>query len=146
MLALIHDKKKVVLGGEGNGGLIFPNHQFCRDGGMTAAVMVSIVAKNNKNLSSLVKSLPKRYMIKEKVKTKKASVIMKELKRALMKEHLDETDGLKITRGSSWALIRASGTEPLLRIIVESENKTDTGKFFNEIWGLIAESLKSDHA
>jgi phosphomannomutase/phosphoglucomutase len=146
MLALIHDKKKVVLGGEGNGGLIFPNHQFCRDGGMTAAVMVSIVAKNNKNLSSLVKSLPKRYMIKEKVKTKKASVIMKELKRTLMKEHLDETDGLKITRGSSWALIRASGTEPLLRIIVESENKTDTGKFFNEIWGLIAESLKSDHA
>lgn len=146
MLALIHDKKKVVLGGEGNGGLIFPNHQFCRDGGMTAAVMVSIVAKNNRNLSSLVKSLPKRYMIKEKVKTKNASVIMKELKRALMKEHLDETDGLKITRGSSWALIRASGTEPLLRIIVESENKTDTGKFFNEIWGLIAESLKSDHA
>jgi len=145
MLALIHAKKKVVLGGEGNGGLIFPNHQFCRDGGMTAAVMVSIVAKNNKNLSSLVKSLPKRYMIKEKVKTKNASVIMKELKRSLMKEHLDETDGLKITRGSSWALIRASGTEPLLRIIVESENKTDTGKFFNEIWGLIAESLKSDH-
>jgi phosphomannomutase/phosphoglucomutase len=145
MLALIHAKKKVVLGGEGNGGLIFPNHQFCRDGGMTAAVMVSIVAKNNKNLSTLVKSLPKRYMIKEKVKTKNASVIMKELKRSLMKEHLDETDGLKITRGSSWALIRASGTEPLLRIIVESENKTDTGKFFNEIWGLIAESLKSDH-
>ena len=44
MLALIREGKDVVFGGEGNGGLIFPEHQFCRDGGMTAAMMVSLLS------------------------------------------------------------------------------------------------------
>ena len=44
MRELIANGKQVVFGGEGNGGLIFPKHQFCRDGGMTAATMVALLA------------------------------------------------------------------------------------------------------
>jgi phosphomannomutase/phosphoglucomutase len=54
MHKLILEKKPVIFGGEGNGGLIFPAHQFCRDGGMTTAMMVYILSTTNQPLSSLV--------------------------------------------------------------------------------------------
>ena len=69
MLSLIDQGERVIFGGEGNGGLIFPNHQFCRDGGMSAAMMVFILASTGKKLSELVKQLPKRHIIKDKIST-----------------------------------------------------------------------------
>jgi phosphomannomutase/phosphoglucomutase len=141
MHALILDNTSVVFGGEGNGGLIFPAHQFCRDGGMTAATMVSILASEGMNLSDLVARLPKRFMIKEKVKTSDAPQVMKRLKKVLSGEQIDKTDGLKIIRGSTWALVRASGTEPLIRIIVESDHKTSAETFFGEIKRSLGETL-----
>lgn len=138
MHSLIKQGEDVVFGGEGNGGLIFPDHQFCRDGGMTAASMVFILATAKKRLSEIVRQLPKRYMIKEKVKTTRAQKIMATLKHSFAHDQIDHTDGLKIIRGPSWALIRASGTEPLIRIIVESENRNAAKKFFKEISVIIA--------
>ncbi len=70
MRSLIDEGKQVVFGGEGNGGLIFPDHQFCRDGGMTAAMMVFILASTGKKLSSLINTLPQRTMIKDKISTR----------------------------------------------------------------------------
>jgi phosphomannomutase/phosphoglucomutase len=138
MHSLIKQGKDVVFGGEGNGGLIFPDHQFCRDGGMTAASMVLILATTKNRLSEAVKKLPRRYMIKEKHKTVHAQKIMAELEHSFAHDQIDHTDGLKIIRSPSWALIRASGTEPLIRIIVESEKKKDAEKFLKEISGIIA--------
>jgi phosphomannomutase/phosphoglucomutase len=46
---------------------------------------------------------------------------------------LDETDGVKIFKDSTWALIRPSGTEPIIRIIVDSDTKGNASDFFNEI-------------
>jgi phosphomannomutase/phosphoglucomutase len=69
MRSLIKEGKEVVFGGEGNGGLIFPDHQFCRDGGMTAAMMVFILAANRKPLSAQVNELPVRFLIKDKIST-----------------------------------------------------------------------------
>jgi phosphomannomutase/phosphoglucomutase len=66
---------------------------------------------------------------------------MKRLKKVLSGEHIDETDGLKINRGSTWALVRASGTEPLIRIIVESDDKTSAETFFGEIKRSLGEAL-----
>jgi len=138
MHALIEQGEDVVFGGEGNGGLIFPDHQFCRDGGMTAASMVFILATAKNRLSEIVKKLPQRYMIKEKIRTSHAKKIMANLKHSFEHDQIDHTDGLKITRGPSWALIRASGTEPLIRIVVESEKRNAAERFFKEISGIIA--------
>jgi len=66
MRSLIEKGTPVIFGGEGNGGLIFPDHQFCRDGGMTAAMMVAILASHGQKLSILLEQLPKRHMIKPK--------------------------------------------------------------------------------
>ena len=67
MRSLLEKGITVIFGGEGNGGLIFPKHQFCRDGGMTAAIMVSILSSEKIPLSLLVKELPEHHMIKEKI-------------------------------------------------------------------------------
>ena len=121
MRSLIDEGKEVVFGGEGNGGLIFPDHQFCRDGGMTAAMMVFILSSTGQKLSALINTLPQRTMIKDKISTRRGADVLEYIKKIYIDEKLDLTDGIKIIRKNSWALVRASGTEPIIRIIVDSE-------------------------
>ena len=137
MRSLIDQGKPVIFGGEGNGGLIFPDHQFCRDGGMTAAMMVSLLESTGKKLSELVDELPPRTIIKEKVVTQKGAEIIGSLKTAYSSEKIDETDGVKIFRNGSWALIRASGTEPIVRVIIDSPSPEEGQEFHAEIMNSI---------
>jgi phosphomannomutase/phosphoglucomutase len=133
--------EKVLFGGEGNGGLIFPAHQFCRDGGMTAAAMVSMLASRHKKLSEMVARLPKRYMIKDKVSCTTAQKVLDTLEHAFFHESIGHTDGLRISRGTTWALIRASGTEPLIRIIVESDTRKTADSLYHELMDVVSKNL-----
>lgn len=133
MRSLKEQGQRVVFGGEGNGGLIFPDHQFCRDGGMTAAMMVSLLASTGKKLSELVDQLPRRFLIKDKITTTKGQIILEHLKAAYSRDRIDETDGVKIYRENTWALIRASGTEPIIRILVDSDTAKNGTEFYNDI-------------
>jgi phosphomannomutase/phosphoglucomutase len=131
MRSLIENGKEVVFGGEGNGGLIFPDHQFCRDGGMTAAMMVFILASNGQQLSALINKLPKRFLIKDKISTPHGIKVLEFLKKVYSQDKMDQTDGIKIFREVSWALVRASGTEPIIRILVDAESR-DGGQVFHK--------------
>lgn len=133
MLEHIEAGEKVVFGGEGNGGLIFPNHQFCRDGGMTAAMMVRVLTAGNDTLSSLVKKLPGTFMIKEKIHSRKSEALIAHIINSYTHMKIDRTDGVKISAANAWALIRPSGTEPFIRVIVESDTRENAEKFYQEI-------------
>lgn len=133
MRALKERGNEVVFGGEGNGGLIFPDHQFCRDGGMTAAMMVFILASTGKKISTLIHDLPNRYIIKDKIRSSNGEHILESLKRVYSHDLQDLTDGVKIFHGQSWALVRASGTEPIIRIIVDAENNDSCEIFYKEL-------------
>jgi phosphomannomutase/phosphoglucomutase len=85
-------------------------------------MMVAILASRGEKLSQLLSQLPKRYLIKDKISAAGGSVILEALKSAYSHEFIDETDGIKISFGNSWALVRASGTEPLIRIIIDAED------------------------
>jgi phosphomannomutase/phosphoglucomutase len=123
MRSLLEQGEPVIFGGEGNGGLIFPEHQFCRDGGMTAAMIVKLLASSKeKKLSDLVGQLPKRHIIKDKIAIKNCGDILAMLPRHFPDSRIDLTDGVKIYSGDAWALVRASGTEPLIRIIIDAKN------------------------
>ena len=139
MRSLIEKGNTVVFGGEGNGGLIFPDHQFCRDGGMTAAMMVFILASTGQKLSTLIDALPERSMIKDKISTSSGSRVLESLKRVYAHDSLDLTDGVKILRKDSWALIRASGTEPIIRIIIDADSHTRGQIFYKELMDQISE-------
>jgi phosphomannomutase/phosphoglucomutase len=110
-----------VFGGEGNGGLIFPEHQYCRDGAMSCAKLLEIMA-DGKTLSEMAKSVPAYFNSKTKVECHNPKVIMEKLKAevATGQMKVDTTDGVKIWYEDGWVLIRPSGTEPIIRIFAES--------------------------
>ncbi|MCL7412684.1 MAG: phosphoglucosamine mutase [ANME-2 cluster archaeon] len=110
-----------VFGGEGNGGLIFPEFQYCRDGAMTAARMLEIVAGGRK-LSELKSGLPVYYNIKIKIRCNNLDDVIQKVACALEEQEVDTTDGLKVWYPDGWILIRPSGTEPIIRIYAESKS------------------------
>ncbi len=112
-----------VFGGEGNGGLIFPEFQYCRDGAMTAARMLEILAGGRK-LSELKSGLPVYHNIKTKIRCSNLEDVVKKVASALKEQdqNVDNTDGLKVWYPDGWILIRPSGTEPIIRIYAESKS------------------------
>ena len=138
MIELIAGGKAVAFGGEGNGGLIYPNFQFCRDGGMTAATMVAILGTVKRSLSDLVDDLPPYITIKNKIRTRDIPGLLAAVEEHFKNETIDRTDGLRISRGKTWALVRASGTEPLVRATIESDNREAAEAFNSEILGVTA--------
>ncbi|MCL2460287.1 MAG: phosphoglucosamine mutase [Euryarchaeota archaeon] len=133
MIECIESGTHVLFGGEGNGGLIYPWHQFCRDGGMTAAMMVSLLAQTKQPLSMLVDGLPPSHILTYKYKTNKAPEILAALKLAFAHEKLNDIDGVRIDREDCWALVRPSGTEPIMRLYVESPSLEVAEKFSAEV-------------
>lgn len=115
---------EAIFGGEENGGLIFPEHQYCRDGGMTIAKMLELIVKNG-SLKSQVSKLPVYYTEKRKIECHKdkRDLIIDYLALNSNGAILDHTDGLKLTFDDGWVLARPSGTEPIFRIYSESQDK-----------------------
>jgi phosphomannomutase/phosphoglucomutase len=134
--------KPVIIGGEGNGGIIYPNHQFCRDGGMSAAAMLRLVVERNRPLSTLIAELPVFTMYQEKRETKRVTEIITHMKEYFKCCPIDSRDGIRITRDGAWALIRSSGTEPLVRIYAESKDSTKAKQLMDEILEEISEYLE----
>lgn len=132
-----------VIGGEENGGIINPDLQYCRDGGMTAAKMLEIMALNGK-LSELIDSLPKFYTVKMKVEvpSRPLEEVIDEVRHNIRVERIDETDGLKLFLEDGWVLVRASGTEPLIRIFAESKTESGAKKNAEEYRALVRKFVK----
>jgi phosphomannomutase/phosphoglucomutase len=133
MRTLLENGEPVIFGGEGNGGLIFPYHQFCRDGGMTAAMMVSLLFSSKKKLSELARQLPERYIIKDKIVADKGAEILALLPEQFPDSVIDRTDGVKIFTKDAWALVRASGTEPIIRIIIDAKNPSSGKALYRDL-------------
>ncbi len=114
-------KVKAVFGGEGNGGLIFPEHLLARDGAMSFAKVLELMALENKPISKLIESIPKYYMIKTKVPCRDKIKLLKGLKEKFPDANF--TDGARIDYEDCWILIRPSGTEPIVRIFAEAKSK-----------------------
>jgi len=114
-----------IFGGEENGGLIFPEHQYCRDGAMALAKVLEILARSGKRLSELVDSLPEYRQMKLSVRCEnsKKMKVLDALKSELKGENVNTLDGVKIMGEDWWVLIRPSGTEPIYRIYAEARDE-----------------------
>jgi phosphomannomutase/phosphoglucomutase len=122
-----------VFGGEGNGGLIFPEHQYCRDGAMACAKFLEIIA-NGQKLSELAASVPEYFNSKTKIRIDDSSATMEKVKKEVLDgdNEVDTTDGVKVWYDDGWVLIRPSGTEPIIRIFAESKTKEKADALMNE--------------
>jgi phosphomannomutase/phosphoglucomutase len=113
-----------VFGGEGNGGLIFPEHQYCRDGAMACAKFLEIIASGQK-LSGLSASVPVYYNSKTKIRCQNLDLTMHRVMEDIFlgSQKADTVDGVKVWHDDGWVLIRPSGTEPIIRVFAEAKSK-----------------------
>ncbi len=117
--------REAVFGGEENGGLIFPAFQLARDGAMTAAAVLDLLASTGSDLETVVSDLPSYVLVKEKVPcpAELRGAVIERLARDLDREgaRVLTLDGVKLIREDGWILFRPSGTEPLIRVFAEAK-------------------------
>jgi len=127
---------KAVIGGEGNGGVIFPPMNYARDGITAIALILDFLARENIPVSSVIDSLPSFFMYKKKISN--SGIDFNGLKDRLISEfdssQLNFLDGIKVWLEKGWVHIRASGTEPVIRIISEAKNRSEAEDIYN--WAL----------
>jgi len=111
-----------VLGGEGNGGIIEPKVGYVRDSFVGMAYVLAGLAHSGRTLSDWVGSLPKYTIVKEKLTCprEKAAEACDALQAAFPDASADRSDGLRLDWPDRWVQVRASNTEPILRIIAEA--------------------------
>lgn len=130
VVAKVMLEKKAVFGGEGNGGLIFPEHLLARDGGMSIAKVLQLIEETGKKLSELVAEIPRYYTIKGKVECRNREKLLSALKKEF--PEANHIDGARIDFEDGWLLIRPSGTEPIARIYAEGKTRQRAEELYNE--------------
>ncbi len=119
-------KVKAKLGGEENGGVFYGPHQAVRDGSMTTALILEIMAKSGKKLSELVNEQPQYFIEKGKVECPedKKEKVLRKLLEQVRGTNVSTIDGIKIWfEDKSAILVRPSGTEPTYRLYAEAKNQ-----------------------
>ena len=137
------DKMKetnAVIGGEGNGGIIYPELHYGRDSLVGIALFLSFLADNYDSVSSLRKKYPSYYMSKKKIElTPQLDVdaILNTIETTYHKEEINTIDGVKIDFENNWVHLRKSNTEPIIRIYTEALSQLEADeladRFIKEI-------------
>ena len=133
-------KNNVVIGGEGNGGIIYPKSHYGRDALVGVALFLSLLADKKISVSELKKTYPNYFMSKKKIElTPNLDVdkILNTIENRYKDEELTTVDGVKIDFSDSWVHLRKSNTEPIIRIYTEAKTQilanTLADKFIKEI-------------
>jgi len=116
--------EEALVGFEENGGFMYGKHNYVRDGGMTLALMLDLLANTDNTLSEEIANLPQSFTTKDKIPCSKDDI--DKIISHLLDEfpNSDTTDGLKIVIDTkNWVMIRPSGTEPIVRIYAESDTQ-----------------------
>lgn len=137
-------KNKAVIGGEGNGGVIYPKAHYGRDSLVGVALFLSLLANKKITCSKLKATYPIYFMSKNKIElTKKINVdaILKTMEEKYKNEEITTIDGVKIDFEKEWVHLRKSNTEPIIRIYTEAktQQKADdlAKRFIEEIKEII---------
>ncbi|MCS7241923.1 MAG: phosphoglucosamine mutase [Candidatus Caldatribacterium sp.] len=135
-----------IFGCEENGGMIFPDFVWGRDGAMAAAFILHILATRGKPLSELLRELPPYYQVKRKVTIdpeKRDAVLQAVDAKTAREKNRITIDGFKVIfDDGSWVLVRPSGTEPLIRVFAEAKDKEKAEALVIEYLKLIEEAQK----
>jgi len=128
-------------GFEENGGFMYPPHQYVRDGGITMALFLEYLATEAKNASELFDELPFYHTIKTKYKMSRdlALIVVEKVKEEFRNERLITIDGVKVISNDYWLLVRPSGTEPLLRVMIEARDEEVAKQLLERIDRLVNE-------
>ena len=144
---VVEKMKKInaVIGGEGNGGIIYPEIHYGRDALVGIVLILSLLAEKQITLKELKELYPKYYMSKNKIKlTNSINIdsILSNLKDKYSSENITTIDGLKIDFNDGWVHLRKSNTEPIIRIYSESISEKKANHLSESIISDIKQFLK----
>lgn len=135
---------KAIIGGEGNGGIIYPTLHYGRDALVGIALFLSHLAEQKMSVSALRASYPSYYMSKKKIDLQPGldvDGILKQLETTYANEKHSTIDGLKIDFPENWVHLRKSNTEPIIRIYTEASSQEEADsladRFIKEIEALV---------
>ncbi len=132
-----------VIGGEGNGGVIYPELHYGRDALVGVALFLTLLAKSGKKVSELRKQYPAYEIYKSKIQLTEGidvDAILAAVKDKFAGERITDIDGVKIDFAESWVHLRKSNTEPIIRIYAEAHTADEAKALADRIRGVI-ESL-----
>ncbi len=135
-------KTKAVIGGEGNGGIIYPASHYGRDSLVGVALFLSHLAHSKLSCKELRATYPNYFMSKKKIQlTPEINVdtILKEMSIRYKNEEINTIDGVKIDFENEWVHLRKSNTEPIIRIYTESDSQENADALAKKIMKEIQE-------
>ena len=129
-----------IIGGEGNGGVIYPESHYGRDALVGIALFLSHLAHKNMKVSELRKTYPTYYISKQKIELSPAidvDAILKQVEEKFASEKVNTIDGVKIDFPEKWVHLRKSNTEPIIRIYSEAKTMQEADELGQEIINII---------
>lgn len=131
-----------IIGGEGNGGVIYPAAHYGRDALVGVALFLTLLAKSGKKVSELRATYPAYEISKNKIELTPdldVDAILQAVKERYAGEHITDIDGVKIDFADSWVHLRKSNTEPIIRIYSEAHTMAEADELAESIKAVIKE-------
>ena len=129
-------EKNAVIGGEGNGGIIYPELHYGRDSLVGVALFLTHLAKENKTVSELRATYPSYFMGKKKIElTPDIDVdsLLTKMEKEYQTEDISTIDGVKIDFDNNWVHLRKSNTEPIIRIYTEAFSQEEADRLGDQM-------------
>lgn len=133
-----------VIGGEGNGGVIYPSIHYGRDALVGIALLLSHIAHEGKKLSELRATYPSYFMAKNRVDLKPDTdvpSILAKVKELYKNEEINDIDGVKIDFADSWVHLRSSNTEPIIRVYSEASSPEEAEAIGQKVMSVVMELI-----
>ena len=129
-------EKKAIIGGEGNGGIIYPELHYGRDSLVGVALFLTHLAKENKTVSELRATYPSYFMGKKKIELTAdidVDALLIKVQEEYKNEEISTVDGVKIDFADNWVHLRKSNTEPIIRIYTEAFSQEEADKLGDDM-------------
>ncbi|MCB0853123.1 MAG: phosphoglucosamine mutase, partial [Bacteroidetes bacterium] len=132
----IMKRTDALIGGEGNGGIIYPQLHYGRDALVGIALFLSHLVKSNKTCAELRAQYPDYYMAKKKIQLIEGinvERILEDFRKKHQNENITDIDGIKIDFDDSWVHLRRSNTEPIVRIYTEAKTQEEADQLADKV-------------
>jgi phosphomannomutase len=136
-------KRDAIIGGEGNGGVIYPELHYGRDALVGIALFLTHLARKKVRPTELRKTYPEYVIAKKKLDLPEGtdfSIILEEVRKKFVSHQIDERDGMRIEHDEGWVQVRKSNTEPVIRIYAEGKTIQEAEALADGIIAIVKKS------
>lgn len=133
-----------IIGGEGNGGVIYPESHYGRDALVGIALFISHLAHQGKKVSELRNTYPQYYIAKNRIELVSGTdidSILKKVKNIYKNQEINDIDGVKIDFPDKWVHLRKSNTEPIIRVYSEASTPEAANAIGEDVMKVIREMM-----